>query len=130
MSEPVELRTNDSSPITHHLSLITPITYHLSLITPITYHLSHSSLVTRHSSLTTMFFKFTTAGESHGKALISLVEGVPSGTPIDISSVNHELWRRQQGYGRGNRMKIEKDEVVVLSGIRHGAALGSPIALM
>lgn len=77
-----------------------------------------------------MHFKFTTAGESHGKALISVIEGVPSGTPIEISRVNHELWRRQQGYGRGNRMKIEKDEVIVLSGIRHGLALGSPIALM
>jgi chorismate synthase len=77
-----------------------------------------------------MFFNFTTAGESHGKALVAIVEGLPSGLSIDIAAVNHELWRRQQGYGRGGRMKIEKDEVQVLSGIRHGKALGSPVALM
>ncbi len=77
-----------------------------------------------------MQFKFTTAGESHGKALVAIVEGLPSGFAIDIAKINHELWRRQQGYGRGGRMKIEKDVVEVLSGIRHGAALGSPVALM
>ncbi len=77
-----------------------------------------------------MFFKFTTAGESHGKALVAIIEGLPTGLPIDIEAVNHELWRRQQGYGRGGRMKIEKDTVEVLSGIRHGSSLGSPIALM
>ena len=77
-----------------------------------------------------MFFKFTTAGESHGKALVTIVEGLPAGLSIDIDAVNFELWRRQQGYGRGGRMKIEKDEVQVLSGIRHGKTLGSPIALM
>jgi chorismate synthase len=62
--------------------------------------------------------------------LIALVEGLPAGLEIDIAQINHELWRRQQGYGRGGRMKIEKDEVQVLSGIRHGKALGSPVALM
>ena len=77
-----------------------------------------------------MFFKFTTAGESHGKALVAVVEGLPAGLPIDIAKINHELWRRQQGYGRGGRMKIETDEVQVLSGVRHGKALGSPVALM
>lgn len=77
-----------------------------------------------------MHFKFTTAGESHGKALVAVIEGLPAGMPIDIAAINHELWRRQQGYGRGGRMKIEKDEVLVLSGIRHGRALGSPVALM
>ena len=77
-----------------------------------------------------MFFKFTTAGESHGKALIAIVEGLPAGLPIDIAAVNHELWRRQQGYGRGGRMKIETDTVEVLSGVRHGRTLGSPLALM
>jgi chorismate synthase len=76
-----------------------------------------------------MFFKFTTAGESHGKALVAIVEGVPAGLDIDVNAINHELWRRQQGYGRGGRMKIEKDEVDVLSGVRHGKTLGSPIAL-
>src|SRR3954467_1957362 len=77
-----------------------------------------------------MFFKFTTAGESHGKALITVLEGLPAGLPIDIATVDHELWRRQQGYGRGGRMKIEKDEVQVLSGVRQGRTLGPPIALM
>ncbi|MFM9904160.1 MAG: chorismate synthase [Pyrinomonadaceae bacterium] len=77
-----------------------------------------------------MHFKFTTAGESHGKALVAIVEGVPAGLPIDIAAINHELWRRQQGYGRGGRMKIETDTVEILSGVRHGKALGSPIALM
>ncbi len=76
-----------------------------------------------------MFFKFKTAGESHGKALVAIVEGVPAGLPIDVAAINHELWRRQQGYGRGGRMKIETDTVEILSGVRHGKALGSPIAL-
>ena len=77
-----------------------------------------------------MHFKFTTAGESHGKALVAIVEGVPSGLPIDTAAIDHELWRRQQGYGRGGRMKIETDTVEILSGVRHGKTLGSPIALM
>lgn len=77
-----------------------------------------------------MHFKFTTAGESHGKALVAIVEGVPSGLAIDVDAINHELWRRQQGYGRGGRMKIETDTIEILSGVRHGKALGSPIALM
>src|SRR5437870_2606338 len=76
-----------------------------------------------------MHFTFTTAGESHGKALIAIVEGVPAGLPIDIAGVDRELWRRQQGYGRGGRMKIESDRVEILSGVRHGVALGSPISL-
>jgi len=77
-----------------------------------------------------MHFKFTTAGESHGKALVAIVEGLPAGLPIDIAAIDHELWRRQQGYGRGGRMKIETDTIEILSGIRHGKTLGSPIALM
>ena len=77
-----------------------------------------------------MHFKFTTAGESHGPALVVIIEGIPAGLPIDKAAIDHELWRRQQGYGRGGRMKIETDTVQILSGIRHGKALGSPIALM
>ena len=77
-----------------------------------------------------MKFKFTTAGESHGKALIAVIEGLPAGLEIDISQINHELWRRQQGYGRGGRMKIEQDKIEVLSGVRHGQTIGSPISLM
>lgn len=76
-----------------------------------------------------MNFNFTTAGESHGKALVAIVEGVPAGLDIDVETINHELWRRQQGYGRGARMRIEQDEVEILSGIRHGKTLGSPIAV-
>lgn len=76
-----------------------------------------------------MFFKFTTAGESHGKALVAVIEGLPAGLEIDVEKINHELRRRQQGYGRGGRMKIETDKVEILSGVRHGATLGSPVAL-
>ncbi|MEP6944641.1 MAG: chorismate synthase [Acidobacteriota bacterium] len=76
-----------------------------------------------------MFFKFTTAGESHGKALVAIVEGLPAGLPIDVDAVNHELWRRQQGYGRGGRMKIESDTIEIISGVRHGKTIGSPIAV-
>jgi chorismate synthase len=75
-------------------------------------------------------FRFTTAGESHGRALVAIVEGLPAGMPVDIERVNHELAQRQKGYGRGARMKIEQDRVEVLSGIRHGLTLGSPLALM
>ena len=77
-----------------------------------------------------MFFKFTTAGESHGKALIAVIEGLPAGMPVDIAKINHQLWRRQQGYGRGGRMKIETDTVELISGVRHGNTLGSPITLL
>ena len=77
-----------------------------------------------------MTFSFTTAGESHGRALIATIEGLPAGLPINIDFINHELWRRQQGYGRGGRMKIETDTVQILTGVRHGETLGSPIAIM
>ena len=73
--------------------------------------------------------RFSTAGESHGEALIALVSGIPAGVPVDLEFVNHELWRRQQGYGRGGRMKIETDQAHVLSGVRHGKTIGSPIAV-
>ncbi len=75
-------------------------------------------------------FRFTTAGESHGRALVAIVEGLPAGLPIDIEQINHELHRRQQGYGRGARMKIEQDRVEIISGVRHGLTLGSPLAVM
>ena len=77
-----------------------------------------------------MKFKFTTAGESHGRALVAIVEGLPAGLQIDVEKINHELWRRQQGYGRGGRQKIEKDEIQILSGVRHGKTLGSPVAFI
>jgi chorismate synthase len=75
-------------------------------------------------------FRFTTAGESHGCALVAIVEGLPAGMPVDVAAINHELKRRQWGYGRGGRMKIEQDEVEILSGVRHGLTLGSPVACL
>ena len=74
--------------------------------------------------------KFLTAGESHGKALIGIIQGIPSGLEISSDDINAELSRRQKGYGRGNRMKIETDKAIILSGVRHGKTLGSPISLM
>ncbi len=73
--------------------------------------------------------RYTTAGESHGKCLIALIEGVPYGTPVSLDPVNAELARRQGGYGRGARMKLEKDEAQVIGGVRKGHALGSPVTL-
>jgi chorismate synthase len=74
--------------------------------------------------------RFFTAGESHGPCLTAIVEGCPAGFAIDVAAVNHDLWRRQQGHGRGGRMAIEKDEVTIRSGIRWGETLGSPITLV
>jgi chorismate synthase len=73
--------------------------------------------------------RFSTAGESHGEALIAMVSGLPAGVPVDLDFVNRELWRRQQGYGRGGRMKIETDKAHVLSGVHHGKTIGAPIAI-
>lgn len=74
--------------------------------------------------------RFTTAGESHGPALVSIVEGLPAGIPLAAEHVNIQLARRQQGYGRGRRMQIEKDEIEFLSGVRAGETLGSPVAML
>ncbi|MGH7854495.1 MAG: chorismate synthase [Candidatus Binatia bacterium] len=73
--------------------------------------------------------RYFTAGESHGPCLTMIVDGVPAGFPIEINKINHDLWRRQQGYGRGGRMLIEKDEAQVRSGIRWGETIGAPVAL-
>jgi chorismate synthase len=73
--------------------------------------------------------RFSTAGESHGEALVAVLSGVPAGLKIDTAFIDRELWRRQQGYGRGGRMKIERDSPHILSGVRHGATIASPIAL-
>ncbi|MBA3247245.1 MAG: chorismate synthase, partial [Pyrinomonadaceae bacterium] len=75
-------------------------------------------------------FRFTTSGESHGRALVAIVEGMPAGVSVDITLIDRELERRQWGYGRGGRMKIERDRVEILSGVRHGETLGSPVALL
>jgi chorismate synthase len=74
--------------------------------------------------------RFTTAGESHGPALVSILEGAPAGIPLLAADVNAELARRQQGYGRGRRMKIEKDAIELISGVRAGYTIGSPIAML
>ncbi len=73
--------------------------------------------------------RFSTAGESHGEALVALVSGLPAGVPFDQEFLDRELWRRQQGYGRGGRMRIEQDRAHVLSGVRHGKTIGSPVAM-
>ena len=72
---------------------------------------------------------YRTAGESHGHSLIALVEGMPAGLTVDLDWIDAELKRRQGGYGRGGRMKIEHDSVAVLSGVRRGVTIGSPIVL-
>jgi chorismate synthase len=77
-----------------------------------------------------MTFRFTTAGESHGRGLVAVLEGIPAGLPVSAERVNAELQRRQGGYGRGARMKIEADRIEWLAGVRAGETLGSPIALL
>lgn len=74
--------------------------------------------------------QFQTAGESHGQALIAMLSGLPAGLPIDFNYIDRELKRRQGGYGRGGRMKIESDTAQFLSGVRHGQTIGSPIAIL
>jgi len=74
--------------------------------------------------------KFFTSGESHGEALVAFLSGLPAGLSIDLEFVNRELWRRQQGYGRGGRMKIERDTARILSGVRHGKTIASPVAVL
>jgi chorismate synthase len=74
--------------------------------------------------------RYLTAGESHGKALIGIVEGIPAGVEVSSDYINRQLWRRQQGYGRGGRMKIESDKVEIMSGVRFGKTTGAPIAML
>ncbi|MGA2413320.1 MAG: chorismate synthase [Candidatus Sulfotelmatobacter sp.] len=73
--------------------------------------------------------RYFTAGESHGEALVAFLSGLPAGLKVDQAFVNRELWRRQQGYGRGGRMKIERDAAHILSGVHHGITIGSPISV-
>jgi chorismate synthase len=73
--------------------------------------------------------RFSTAGESHGESLVAMVSGMPAGVPVTQDVLDRELWRRQQGYGRGGRMRIERDTAHILSGVRHGKTIGSPIAM-
>ncbi|MBZ5727105.1 MAG: chorismate synthase [Acidobacteriia bacterium] len=74
--------------------------------------------------------RFETAGESHGECLVATLAGLPAGIPISLEAVNRELWRRQQGYGRGGRMKIEADHAEIVAGVRHSRTIGSPIAIL
>jgi chorismate synthase len=73
--------------------------------------------------------RYFTAGESHGEALVAFLSGLPAGLKVDQAVLDRELWRRQQGYGRGGRMKIERDTAHILSGVRHGMTIGSPISV-
>ncbi len=74
--------------------------------------------------------RFETAGESHGECLVATVAGLPAGVPVSLDAVNRELWRRQQGYGRGGRMKIETDRAEIVAGVRHSKTIGSPVAIL
>jgi chorismate synthase len=73
--------------------------------------------------------RYLTAGESHGRGLVAIVEGLPAGLPVTVDEISHELARRRLGYGRGPRMRFEQDEVTLLGGVRHGRTLGSPVAI-
>lgn len=75
-------------------------------------------------------FRFETAGESHGECLVAALTGLPAGIPISLEAVNRELWRRQQGYGRGGRMQIETDRAEIVAGVRHSFTIGAPIAVL
>ncbi len=74
--------------------------------------------------------RFETAGESHGECLVATLTGLPAGIPLSLDAINRELWRRQQGFGRGGRMKIETDSVQIVAGVRHSQTIGSPIAII
>jgi chorismate synthase len=74
--------------------------------------------------------RFETAGESHGECLVATMSGLPAGVPVSMEAIDHELWRRQQGYGRGGRMKIESDRARIVSGVRHSKTIGSPIGII
>jgi chorismate synthase len=74
--------------------------------------------------------RFETAGESHGECLVATLSGLPAGIPISVSAINRDLWRRQQGYGRGGRMKIETDQAEIVAGVRHSRTIGAPVAII
>src|ERR1051325_7880068 len=74
--------------------------------------------------------RYFTAGESHAETLVAFLSGMPAGLGIDQEFIDLELWRRQQGFGRGGRMKIERDSAHIVSGVRHGKTIGSPITIL
>src|ERR1700704_519086 len=77
-----------------------------------------------------LMLRFETAGESHGECLVATLTGLPAGVPVSLPAIDRELWRRQQGFGRGGRMKIETDRARIVSGVRHSKTIGSPIAIL
>lgn len=77
-----------------------------------------------------IMLRFLTSGESHGPQLTVIIEGLPANMTIDIDQINEEMFKRQGGYGRGRRMQIEKDTVEIVSGVRHGYTLGSPVTIV
>src|SRR6202163_2769709 len=83
-----------------------------------------------HEVFPSNMLRFETAGESHGECLVATLTGLPAGVPISIAALDRELWRRQQGFGRGGRMKIETDHAHIVSGVRHSQTIGSPIAIL
>lgn len=94
------------------------------------YGLSHSEFAAKSAGKGFVMLRFLTAGESHGKCLVGVLEGLPSGLVINIDFINLQLKRRQLGYGRGGRMKIEQDQIEILSGVRQGETLGGPISFI
>jgi chorismate synthase len=74
--------------------------------------------------------RLETAGESHGECLVALLSGLPAGVPVSLQAIDRELWRRQQGYGRGGRMKIERDRAEIVAGVRHSQTIGAPVAVL
>src|SRR6202140_1550146 len=84
----------------------------------------------RYHKISSYMLRFETAGESHGECLVATLTGLPAGIPISLDTINHELWRRQQGYGRGGRMKIETDQAEIVAGVRHSKTIGSPVAII
>src|SRR5882757_2093610 len=77
-----------------------------------------------------LMLRYLTAGESHGESLVAFLSGVPAGLEVDLRFLDRELWRRQQGFGRGGRMKIETDKAHIVSGVRHSMTIGSPVAML
>ena len=89
-----------------------------------------TSNLVRYDKSNPYMLRFETAGESHGQCLVATLTGLPAGVPVSIDRVNRELWRRQQGFGRGGRMKIETDQAEIVAGVRHSHTIGAPIAVI
>ena len=119
---------NPSSPCRHQHTTVTSVA--LCVLRGKGFFVNLIDIAHTASLFINFMIRFTTAGESHGPALTCVLEGIPAGLPLLAEAVNAELARRQQGYGRGRRMQIERDEIEFLSGVRAGETLGSPIAML